>query len=207
MGPEMARSASVRIPTPVRRGRARSSSEASRSRRRRRRPGPCVTSATIGPARTCRKLDHPRELSIASAAHPGEVAEWFKAAVLKTVEVERLPGVRIPSSPPIVFRCLSCISHESSRLRFSLTAVSYSVESLNDPVSFSDGLARVTPRCDVDSPTRPTEPAPKRAFPGNRWRRRERLRAHHTLQGFDSCAAHEPLPVGLEQPLIPIPSS
>jgi hypothetical protein len=28
------------------------------------------------------------------------VAEWFKAAVLKTVEVERLPGVRIPSSPP-----------------------------------------------------------------------------------------------------------
>src|ERR1041385_7616320 len=30
----------------------------------------------------------------------GEVAEWFKAAVLKTVEAERLPGVRIPSSPP-----------------------------------------------------------------------------------------------------------
>ena len=27
------------------------------------------------------------------------MAEWFKAAVLKTVEVERLPGVRIPSSP------------------------------------------------------------------------------------------------------------
>src|SRR5690606_19148694 len=31
----------------------------------------------------------------------GEVAERFKAAVLKTVEVERLPGVRIPSSPPL----------------------------------------------------------------------------------------------------------
>jgi hypothetical protein len=30
----------------------------------------------------------------------GEVAEWFKAAVLKTVELERVPGVRIPSSPP-----------------------------------------------------------------------------------------------------------
>ena len=28
------------------------------------------------------------------------MAEWFKAAVLKTVEVERLPGVRIPLSPP-----------------------------------------------------------------------------------------------------------
>jgi hypothetical protein len=40
----------------------------------------------------------------ARAAHPGEVAEWFKAAVLKTVEVERLPGVRIPSSPPLLAR-------------------------------------------------------------------------------------------------------
>jgi hypothetical protein len=29
----------------------------------------------------------------------GEVAEWFKAAVLKTVELERVPGVRIPPSP------------------------------------------------------------------------------------------------------------
>jgi hypothetical protein len=28
------------------------------------------------------------------------VAEWFKAAVLKTVELERVPGVRIPPSPP-----------------------------------------------------------------------------------------------------------
>src|SRR6476659_1506112 len=34
----------------------------------------------------------------------GEVAEWFKAAVLKTVEAERLPGVRIPSSPPAFAR-------------------------------------------------------------------------------------------------------
>jgi hypothetical protein len=30
------------------------------------------------------------------------VAEWFKAAVLKTVEAGRLPGVRIPSSPPVL---------------------------------------------------------------------------------------------------------
>ena len=30
----------------------------------------------------------------------GEMAEWFKAAVLKTVEPERVPGVRIPLSPP-----------------------------------------------------------------------------------------------------------
>ena len=37
----------------------------------------------------------------------GEVAEWFKAAVLKTVEAERLPGVRIPSSPPTFARSVS----------------------------------------------------------------------------------------------------
>jgi hypothetical protein len=28
------------------------------------------------------------------------MAEWFKAAVLKTVELERVPGVRIPLPPP-----------------------------------------------------------------------------------------------------------
>ena len=30
----------------------------------------------------------------------GEVAEWSIAAVLKTVELSRAPGVRIPPSPP-----------------------------------------------------------------------------------------------------------
>jgi hypothetical protein len=29
------------------------------------------------------------------------VAEWSKAAVLKTAELARVPGVRIPSPPPI----------------------------------------------------------------------------------------------------------
>jgi hypothetical protein len=28
------------------------------------------------------------------------MAEWLKAAVLKTVELARAPGVRIPLSPP-----------------------------------------------------------------------------------------------------------
>jgi hypothetical protein len=32
----------------------------------------------------------------------GELAEWSKAAVLKTVEGLSLPGVRIPSSPPLL---------------------------------------------------------------------------------------------------------
>jgi hypothetical protein len=31
----------------------------------------------------------------------GEVAEWFKAAVLKTAVRESVPWVRIPPSPPI----------------------------------------------------------------------------------------------------------
>ena len=31
---------------------------------------------------------------------PGELAEWSIAAVLKTVELWKVPGVRIPNSPP-----------------------------------------------------------------------------------------------------------
>jgi hypothetical protein len=36
---------------------------------------------------------------------PGEVAEWLMAPVLKTGVPERVPGVRIPPSPPL-YRCL-----------------------------------------------------------------------------------------------------
>lgn len=37
----------------------------------------------------------------------GGVAEWLNAAVLKTVELARVPGVRIPPPPPLwVFRKL-----------------------------------------------------------------------------------------------------
>jgi hypothetical protein len=35
----------------------------------------------------------------------GGMAEWFKAAVLKTVELERVPGVRIPLPPPDINNC------------------------------------------------------------------------------------------------------
>ena len=38
----------------------------------------------------------------------GEVAEWSNAAVLKTVERESVPRVRIPVSPPL-FNDLSCL--------------------------------------------------------------------------------------------------
>jgi hypothetical protein len=31
------------------------------------------------------------------------MAEWFKAAVLKTVDGETRPGVRIPLPPPFIF--------------------------------------------------------------------------------------------------------
>ena len=37
---------------------------------------------------------------IASSIAPGEVAEWLMAPVLKTGVPERVPGVRIPPSPP-----------------------------------------------------------------------------------------------------------
>lgn len=33
----------------------------------------------------------------------GGMAEWFNAMVLKTIEVARLPGVRIPLPPPPMF--------------------------------------------------------------------------------------------------------
>ncbi len=38
--------------------------------------------------------------------HFGEMAERLKAAVLKTVESLRAPGVRIPLSPPISYATL-----------------------------------------------------------------------------------------------------
>jgi hypothetical protein len=38
--------------------------------------------------------------SLASESTIGGVAEWFKAAVLKTAVLARVPGVRIPSPPP-----------------------------------------------------------------------------------------------------------
>ena len=41
----------------------------------------------------------PRRIRI-NPASAGEVAEWSNAAVLKTVERESVPGVRIPVSPP-----------------------------------------------------------------------------------------------------------
>ena len=34
----------------------------------------------------------------------GELGEWLKPAVLKTVVLERAPGVRIPRSPPLLFQ-------------------------------------------------------------------------------------------------------
>jgi hypothetical protein len=38
---------------------------------------------------------------------PGELAEWSIAAVLKTVELLPVPGVRIPSSPLITLTKVS----------------------------------------------------------------------------------------------------
>jgi hypothetical protein len=52
------------------------------------------------------------------------VAEWFKAAVLKTVEAGRLPGVRIPSSPPTLYSTRAKVARRSIRLTPRLRATS-----------------------------------------------------------------------------------
>ena len=39
------------------------------------------------------------------------MAEWSKAAVLKTADCENGPGVRIPPSPPKALRYLECKVH------------------------------------------------------------------------------------------------
>ena len=48
----------------------------------------------------------------------GEMVEWFKAAVLKTVEVSNPPGVRIPLSPPFFFA--KKMANEAARLHFTV---------------------------------------------------------------------------------------
>ena len=48
----------------------------------------------------CRRA-RPGEGQAGKIGERGEVAEWSIAAVLKTVEPSRVPGVRIPSSPPV----------------------------------------------------------------------------------------------------------
>ena len=48
-----------------------------------------------------------KNLICSTFAPLGEMAEWSNAAVLKTVELARVPGVRIPLSPPRKERCQS----------------------------------------------------------------------------------------------------
>ena len=44
-------------------------------------------------------VDSQRDLQIPAQIQRGEMAEWFKAAVLKTAERGTVPGVRIPLPP------------------------------------------------------------------------------------------------------------
>jgi hypothetical protein len=46
------------------------------------------------------------------------MGEWLKPAVLKTVELERVPGVRIPLPPPFIY---NDIALDVSRLRWTQT--------------------------------------------------------------------------------------
>jgi hypothetical protein len=47
----------------------------------------------------------------------GGMAEWFKAAVLKTVDGETRPGVRIPLPPPLQFMCRMYLQELTSNCR------------------------------------------------------------------------------------------
>src|SRR3954463_6239770 len=62
---------------------------------------------------------------------PGEVAEWFKAPVLKTGVGASLPWVRIPPSPP-----------DAERTRMSRAAAISRAEAYFDSGAFKDDLSR-----------------------------------------------------------------
>ena len=47
------------------------------------------------------RSDTPRKMMESGKIEDGGMAEWLKAAVLKTVSVERRSGVRIPLPPPL----------------------------------------------------------------------------------------------------------
>ena len=66
------------------------------------------------------------------------MAEWFKAAVLKTVVRETVPGVRIPLPPPAFARRSRC-----SRLRLASRVCAWSREGqfFVHPPSLSFGQA------------------------------------------------------------------
>ena len=60
----------------------------------------------------------------APAINIGEMAEWFKAAVLKTAVLETVPGVRIPLSPPTSgSRCLKPCQNSPHPMRITPTHV------------------------------------------------------------------------------------
>src|SRR3546814_10304638 len=74
-----------------------------------------------GTRRVIRAVGRAGKVSLAAgrsrvmAAGRGQVAEWFKAAVLKTAVAATLPWVRIPPCPPIPFS----IDRKSTRLNSS----------------------------------------------------------------------------------------
>ena len=65
------------------------------------------------------------------------MAEWFKAAVSKTVEAERFPGVRIPLSPPHFARSARSVAERDGfqASRDALTRIATGRESLSRPAA------------------------------------------------------------------------
>src|SRR5579863_3907933 len=50
-----------------------------------------------------------RKMKESDRIRSGGMGEWLKPAVLKTVELERVPGVRIPLPPPLLFMRSGCV--------------------------------------------------------------------------------------------------
>ena len=57
-------------------------------------------------------------------ARPGRVAEWFKAAVLKTAVGGSLPWVRIPPRPPSQLECQARSTPSNRVTQFSVSGQS-----------------------------------------------------------------------------------
>src|ERR1700735_4120205 len=75
---------------------------------------PLTTAKQLGASIS--KLENVRKMTVVTTVSclfsAGEVAEWLMAPVLKTGVPERVPGVRIPPSPPHSLSCSDfCLPH------------------------------------------------------------------------------------------------
>ena len=80
------------------------------------------------------------------ASTSGEVAEWFKALVLKTSGPERVPGVRIPPSPPFFAASRSTRKFLNIRFEVELDSVKRESEHRSVLLHVRSGSSPVSPK-------------------------------------------------------------